>query len=135
MARTKNRETNTAVSPFPYNTICLKLGEYIRLSKEDMNRDKDESNSVVNKKQVLDMEAYCRDTRQLIEWEGGGRNNAEVAEFYGRLKFWNVKSFFSNNWNAHSDLIPSESLLQQKHRCIRPLAKLFIVIQNRKYWQ
>lgn len=54
MARTKNRGTNNAVSPFPYNVIRWKLGEYIRLSKEDLNRGKDESNSVTNQRKLLD---------------------------------------------------------------------------------
>lgn len=54
MARTKNRGTNSAVSPFPFNVIRWKLGEYIRLSKEDLNRGKDESNSVTNQRKLLD---------------------------------------------------------------------------------
>jgi|GEM_PF-3207802 len=54
MARTKDRGTNNAVSPFPYNVIRWKLGEYIRLSKEDLNRGKDESNSVINQRKLLD---------------------------------------------------------------------------------
>ena len=54
MARTKNRGTINAVSPYPYNIVRWKLGEYIRLSKEDLNRGKDESNSVTNQKRLLD---------------------------------------------------------------------------------
>ena len=54
MARTKNRGTINAVSPYPYNVVRWKLGEYIRLSKEDLNRGKDESNSVTNQKRLLD---------------------------------------------------------------------------------
>lgn len=54
MARTKNRETNTAVSQFSYNPIRWNLAKYIRLSKEDLNRGKDDSNSVINQKKLLD---------------------------------------------------------------------------------
>ena len=54
MARTKNRETNTAVSQFQYNETRWRLGQYIRLSKEDMNRGKDESNSVIHQRSLLD---------------------------------------------------------------------------------
>ena len=54
MARTKNRGTNTAVSQFQYNVPRWKLGQYIRLSKEDMNRGKDESNSVIHQRSLLD---------------------------------------------------------------------------------
>lgn len=52
MARTKNRgfEKKTS-SP---QIVRWKLGEYIRLSKEDLNRGKDDSNSVVNQKALLD---------------------------------------------------------------------------------
>lgn len=54
MARTKNRETNTAVSQFSYNLTRWNLAKYIRLSKEDLNRGKDDSNSVTNQKKLLD---------------------------------------------------------------------------------
>lgn len=52
MARTKNRgfEEKTS-SP---QIVRWKLGEYIRLSKEDLNRGKDDSNSVINQKALLD---------------------------------------------------------------------------------
>jgi len=52
MARTKNRGVEEIIS-IPY-IVRWKLGEYIRLSKEDLNRGKDDSNSVVNQKQLLD---------------------------------------------------------------------------------
>ncbi len=52
MSRTKNRGMPaTASAP---HAVRWKLGEYIRLSKEDINRGKDESNSVVNQKRLLD---------------------------------------------------------------------------------
>ena len=54
MARTKNRETNTDVSQFSYNPTRWNLAKYIRLSKEDLNRGKDDSNSVTNQKKLLD---------------------------------------------------------------------------------
>ncbi|MEM1483454.1 recombinase family protein [Oscillospiraceae bacterium PP1C4] len=54
MARTKNRETNTAVSQFSCNLTRWNLAKYIRLSKEDLNRGKDDSNSVTNQKKLLD---------------------------------------------------------------------------------
>lgn len=54
MARTKNRgfEEKTTTPQI----VRWKLGEYIRLSKEDINRgkDKDDSNSVTNQKALLD---------------------------------------------------------------------------------
>ena len=54
MARTKNRGFEEKISAS--QNIRWKLGEYIRLSKEDINRgkDKDDSNSVTNQKALLD---------------------------------------------------------------------------------
>ena len=54
MARTKNRGFEEKISA--PQIIRWKLGEYIRLSKEDINRgkDKDDSNSVTNQKALLD---------------------------------------------------------------------------------
>ena len=48
MARTANRGTMSASSPTSYNVMRWRLGKYIRLSKEDLLRGRDESNSVVN---------------------------------------------------------------------------------------
>ena len=53
MARTKNRG-ETQIINTASNVLRWKLGEYIRLSREDINRGKDESNSVVNQKRLLD---------------------------------------------------------------------------------
>lgn len=54
MARTKNRETNRTVSQLSYSLTRWNLAKYIRLSKEDLNRGKDDSNSVTNQKKLLD---------------------------------------------------------------------------------
>ena len=51
MARTKNRGNEKILST---SIVRWKLGKYIRLSKEDMNRGKDDSNSVINQKRLLD---------------------------------------------------------------------------------
>lgn len=56
MARTKNRSTEEKIS-VPHIPLW-KLGKYIRLSKEDINRGKDDSNSVTNQKELLD--DYCQ---------------------------------------------------------------------------
>ena len=53
MARTKNRAVETALSCIT-ETRRWNLGEYIRLSKEDLNRGSDDSNSVVNQRRLLD---------------------------------------------------------------------------------
>ena len=53
MARTKDRGTVQATSPSNI-TKRWKLGKYIRLSKEDLSRGRDESNSVFNQKRLID---------------------------------------------------------------------------------
>lgn len=53
MARTKNRAVETVLSCIT-ETRRWNLGEYIRLSREDMNRGNDDSNSVVNQRRLLD---------------------------------------------------------------------------------
>lgn len=54
MARAKNRGNEEKTSTI--SIVRWKLGKYIRLSKEDMNKGKDEndSNSVINQKALLD---------------------------------------------------------------------------------
>lgn len=54
MARTKNRHFKEEISDS--QNVRWKLGQYIRLSKEDINRgkDKDNSNSVINQKALLE---------------------------------------------------------------------------------
>lgn len=54
MARTANRGILNANSKTTYNEIRWRLGKYIRLSKEDLLRGRDESNSVVNQRRLLE---------------------------------------------------------------------------------
>ena len=54
MARTANRGTMSASSPTSYNVMRWRLGKYIRLSKEDLLRGRDESNSIVNQRRLLE---------------------------------------------------------------------------------
>lgn len=52
MARTKNRGLQQSFSP-SYTVHRWRLGEYIRLSKEDLKKGKDDSNSVINQRDLL----------------------------------------------------------------------------------
>ena len=54
MARTANRGTMSASSPTSYSVMRWRLGKYIRLSKEDLLRGRDESNIVVNQRRLLE---------------------------------------------------------------------------------
>lgn len=63
MARTKHRSLETGKSAA--QAVHWKPGAYIRLSREDLNRGKDESNSVANQKALL--ADYCRQHREEFE--------------------------------------------------------------------
>ena len=52
MSRTKNRGFQQSFSP-SYTIRRWRLGEYIRLSKEDLKKGKDDSNSVKNQRDLL----------------------------------------------------------------------------------
>ena len=52
MARAKNRGLQQSFSP-SYTVRRWRLGEYIRLSKEDLKKGKDDSNSVINQRDLL----------------------------------------------------------------------------------
>lgn len=101
MARTKNRgETHTIA--LPYNVLAWTIGKYIRLSKEDLNRGKDDSNSVDSYKNPDSISSilvpitnvmndqYCYQTskkiRQVFDYKR--RNGEYIGSFapYGYLK-------------------------------------------------
>ena len=44
----------------------------------------------------------------------GRRDNATFTRLYERLSAWNVKIYFADGWNAYSDVIPPELLIQTK---------------------
>ena len=52
MARTKNRGYQQTLAP-TYTARLWKMGGYIRLSKEDLKKGKDDSNSVKNQRDLL----------------------------------------------------------------------------------
>lgn len=52
MSRTKNRGFQQSFSP-SYTIRRWRLGKYIRLSKEDLKKGKDDSNSVKNQRDLL----------------------------------------------------------------------------------
>ena len=76
MARTKNRGNNTANSPTSYKSMRWRLGKYIRLSKEDLLRGRDESNSVVNQRLLL--EQYHQ--THMDEFYEGDENDVYVDD-------------------------------------------------------
>ena len=59
MARAKNRGYQQTLTP-TYTIRRWRLGEYIRLSKEDLKKGKDDSNSVKNQRDLRG-DVYRRD--------------------------------------------------------------------------
>ena len=68
----------------------------------------------LKKRQVWLWKAYCRTTKQLIDWECGTRGADTFQKMYNRLKKWNVKVYFSDRYSVYRDFIPSECLIQTK---------------------
>jgi IS1 family transposase len=62
--------------------------------------------------------AFSRNTRQLIDWDCGGRDNGILSKHYERLnerlKKRNVSVFFADDWQAYSDIISFKLLIQIK---------------------
>lgn len=91
MARTKNRGTNQPVSPFPYNTILWRPGRYIRLSKEDLKRGENDSNSVVNQRKILEqyqlshLDEFPEPTRDTEYADDGCTGTDTDREHFQRL--------------------------------------------------
>lgn len=79
MARTRNRTMETALS-FLSNTWRWRLGEYIRLSKEDMNLGNDDSNSVVNQRRLLDeyYEKHMDDFESVARYIDDGHTGTDT---------------------------------------------------------
>ena len=46
---------------------------------------------------------FCRDTRQLIDWQCEKRDSNTFSKLYERLKKWNVSAFFADGWQVYSN--------------------------------
>ncbi len=58
--------------------------------------------------------AYCRNTGKLIDWECGARDTKTFNKMLQRLKKWNVKIYFTDNWKSYAEVIPKKFLIQSK---------------------
>ena len=57
----------------------------------------------------------CRDTGELIAWECGDRDKATLEKRIGRLEKWNVKVYYTDDYqDTYSAVIPREKLVQTK---------------------
>ena len=58
--------------------------------------------------------ALCRDTGELIAWECGDRDKATLGKLIGCLENWQVKVYYTDDWQVYSAVIPQEKLVQTK---------------------
>ena len=91
MARTANRGTISASTPTSYNMMRWRLGKYIRLSKEDLLRGRDESNSVINQRRLLEqyhqthLDEFYDGTEQDVYVDDGKTGTDTDREDFQRL--------------------------------------------------
>ena len=91
MARTANRGTISASAPTSCNTMRWRLGKYIRLSKEDLLRGRDESNSVINQRRLLEqyhqthLDEFYDGTEQDVYVDDGKTGTDTDREDFQRL--------------------------------------------------
>ena len=91
MARTANRGTMSASAPTSYNAMRWRLGKYIRLSKEDLLRGRDESNSVINQRRLLEqyhqthLDEFYDGTEQDVYVDDGKTGTDTDREDFQRL--------------------------------------------------
>ena len=91
MARTANQGTISASTPTSYNMMRWRLGKYIRLSKEDLLRGRDESNSVINQRRLLEqyhqthLDEFHDGTEQDVYVDDGKTGTDTDREDFQRL--------------------------------------------------
>ena len=87
MARVKNRGYQQAFTP-TYTIRRWRLGEYIRLSKEDLKKGKDDSNSVKNQRDLLGdfYRRHMNEFESAVEYVDDGHTGTDAnRENFQRL--------------------------------------------------
>ena len=87
MSRTKNRGVQQSFSP-SYTIRRWRLGEYIRLSKEDLKKGKDDSNSVKNQRDLLNdfYQKHIEEFESVSEYVDDGHTGTDAnREDFQRL--------------------------------------------------
>ena len=87
MSRTKNRGFQQSFSP-SYTIRRWRLGEYIRLSKEDLKKGKDDSNSVKNQRDLLNdfYQKHIEEFESVSEYVDDGHTGTDAnREDFQRL--------------------------------------------------
>ena len=68
----------------------------------------------IKKNKLWIWKAYCRNTKQLIDWELGDRSTDTLRILLERLEEFNVKIYFTDKWVSYAELIPPDRLKQTK---------------------
>ena len=87
MARTKNRGYQQTLAP-TYTARLWKMGGYIRLSKEDLKKGKDDSNSVKNQRDLLGdfYQRHMDEFESAVEYVDDGHTGTDAnRENFQRL--------------------------------------------------
>ena len=87
MPRTKNRGVQQSFSP-SYTIRRWRLGEYIRLSKEDLKKGKDDSNSIKNQRDLLNdfYQKHIEEFESVSEYVDDGHTGTDAnREDFQRL--------------------------------------------------
>ena len=58
--------------------------------------------------------AYCRTTKQLIDWQCRRQDSETFAKMYKKLQKWNVKIYFTDKFGIYRDFIHPDKLVQTK---------------------
>ena len=56
----------------------------------------------------------CRDTGDLITWKCGDRDKATLGKRIKRLEKWNVKVYYTDNYQAYQAVLPKRKWVQDK---------------------
>ena len=149
MSRTKNRGFQQSFSP-SYTIRRWRLGEYIRLSKEDLKKGKDDSNSVKNQRDLLNdfYQKHIEEFESVSEYVDDGHTGTDANRenfqrlladvMSGKINCVVVKdlSRFARNYSDAGSLI--DNLFVQMGTCLyrwvsglSVLRKMWIALQTR----
>ena len=56
----------------------------------------------------------CRDTGERIAWECGDQDKVTLKRLMKRLEKWNVKVYYTDNYQVYESVLPKDKLVQDK---------------------
>jgi len=70
----------------------------------------------VKKRKLWVIKAIDRNTRRTVAWVLGGRDSATFQRLYDKVKHLENCVFYTDNWDAFSDVLPPERhIIGKKH--------------------